>query len=229
MSASRLRLSARSLGLWGAFRPQSRFLLLRNKLWRDPSGAVAVEFGLVGGIFIVLLMGMMEFGTAFWQWNQATKALQLGVRLAAVSDPISSDLATMTGVSATVEEGDPMPHFQRVCDGSLQTCTDGTYDPAAMQTIVYGRGNTACPATRQPYPAMCQIFPRITPQNVVVEYTQTGLGFAGRPGGPLPSITVRLTGLNFDFAVLNNMLGLPRVPMSGLAASATAEDLRGGR
>lgn len=208
--------------MW-ATRPQRA----ARSLWRDPSGAVAVEFGLVGSIFIVLLMGILEFGIAFWQWNQATKALQLGVRLAAVSDPVSSDLKTMTGLSATVREGDPMPYFQRVCNGGAQTCSNGTYDAAAMRTIVYGRGNTECPTAVQRYPAMCQIFPRVGPPNLVVEYTQTGLGFAGRPGGPLPSITVRLTGLDFDFVVLNNLLGLPRISMSGLAATATAEDLLG--
>jgi Flp pilus assembly protein TadG len=201
------------------------------RFWRDQGGAVAVEFALVGGAFITILLGMMEFGTAYWQWNQATKALQLGVRLAAVSDPVSSDLKTLTGVSSTVEEGDPMPYFQRVCTvnsaGTGQCSNGGTYSAAAMRTIVYGRGNTACPATPQRYPAMCQIFPRITPQNLIVEYTQTGLGFAGRPGGPVPSITLRLTGIDFDFVVLNRLLGLTTIPMSGLSATATAEDMRG--
>lgn len=207
-----------------ASRPRSRM----SALWRDPDGSVAVEFGLVGSIFILLLMGMVEFGTAFWQWNQATKALQLGVRLAAVSNPVSSDLKTMTGLSGTVEEGDPMPYFQRICSGATQTCSGGTYDAAAMRTLVYGRGNASCPTAAQAYPAMCQIFPRVTPQNVVVEYTQTGLGFAGRPGGPVPSITVRLTGLNFSFVVLDTLVGLGQIPMSGLAATATAEDMSGG-
>jgi Flp pilus assembly protein TadG len=205
----------------------SRHLRCKPAFWGDASGAVAVEFGLVGGVFIMMLFGMMEFGTAYWQWNQATKALQLGVRLAAVSNPVSSDLATFTGLSSTVEEGDPMPYFKRTCSGATQTCTDGTYDAAAMRTIVYGRGNTSCPTTPQRYPPMCQIFPRITPQKVVVEYTQTGLGFAGRPGGPLPSITIRLTGLNFDFVVLKNFAGLTAIPMTGLSATVTAEDLRG--
>jgi hypothetical protein len=198
-----------------------------RSLWQDAKGSAAVDFGLVGGMFIVMLIALLEFGTAFWQWNQASKALQLGVRLATVSDPISSDLKTMTGLSATVFEGDPMPDFQRVCSGASQACSGGTYDAAALRTLVYGRGNTSCPTTVQRFPAMCQIFPRITPQNVIVEYKQTGLGFAGRPGGPLPSITVRLTGLDFDFVVLNSLFGLPRIPMSSLAATATAEDLRG--
>ncbi len=199
-----------------------------HSLRHDTSGAVAVEFGLVGGVFITLLLGLMEFGTAYWQWNQASKALQVGVRLAAVSNPVSSDLTTYTGISSTVEEGDLMPYFKRTCSGASQTCTDGTYSVAAMRTIVYGRGNTSCPTAVQRYPAMCQLFPRIQPQNVIVEYEQTGLGFAGRPGGPLPSITIRLTGLTFNFVVLNSLLGLSAIPMSGLAATATAEDMRGG-
>jgi Flp pilus assembly protein TadG len=206
----------------------SRRLPRRYTFCRDASGAVAVEFGLIGGVFITMLMGLMEFGTAYWQWAQATKALQLGVRLATVSSPVSSDLTTFTGLSSTVEEGDPMPYFKRTCSGATQTCSDGTYDAAAMRTIVFGRGNASCPTAVQRYPAMCQLFPRLQPQNVIVEYEQTGLGFAGRPGGPLPSVTVRFTGLDFNFVVLNTLLQIPAIPMTGLSATATAEDLRGG-
>ena len=200
----------------------------RRTFWRSEDGAVAVEFSFVSVVFLTMLIGALEFGHAFWQWNQATKALQLGARLAAVSRPVSSDLATMTGVSGTVEAGDPMPYFKRVCSGSSQSCSGGTYDPAAMRTIVFGRGNAQCPTGVQNHPPMCQLFPRVRPENVIVEYEQTGLGFAGRPGGPLPSIKVRLAGLSFNYAVLGTMLGLPNVPMSGLVASVTAEDLKGG-
>ncbi len=200
----------------------------RPTFWRSEDGAVAVEFSFVSMVFLTMLVGALEFGHAFWQWNQASKALQLGARLAAVSKPVSSDLATMSGVSGTVEAGDPMPYFKRVCSGSSQSCSGGTYDPAAMRTIVFGRGNSACPTTVQNHPAMCQLFPRVRPENVIVEYEQTGLGFAGRPGGPLPSIKVRFNGLSFNYAVLGTMLGLPNVPMSGLVASVTAEDLKGG-
>jgi hypothetical protein len=196
--------------------------------WRAQDGAAAVEFAFVSMVFFTMLIGAVEFGHAFWQWNQASKAVQLGARLAAVSSPVSSDLTTMTGVSGTVEEGDPMPYFKRVCSGASQSCSNGVYDPAAMRTIVFGRGNTACPTAAQNYPPMCQLFPRVRPENVIVEYEQTGLGFAGRPGGPLPSIKVRLTGLNFEYIALGTMLGIPDVAMSGLAASATAEDMRGG-
>jgi hypothetical protein len=178
-------------------------------------------------VLFTILFGLIDFGYAFWQWSSAAKALELGVRLAAVSDPVSSDLKTMTGLSATVQDGDPMPYYQRVCSGAAKTCTGGTFDQTALNTIVYGRGNSSCPTAAQSYAPMCRIFSRIKPENVRIEYVHTGLGYAGRPGGPLPTIVVSLTGLSYDFLILNGFLGLPPIPMSGLTATATAEDLSG--
>ena len=85
--------------------------------------------------------------------------------------------------------------------------------------LVYGRGNTSCPTAALSFPAMCQIFSRIKPENVIVEYVHTGLGYAGRPGGPIPTIRLRLTGLSYEFIALNSLMGLPAIAMSGLSAT----------
>lgn len=196
-------------------------------LARDARGATTVEFGLIAGMLFLILFAITDFGYAFWQWNSASKALQLGVRLASVSDPVSSDLKTFTGLSDTVRDGDPMPYYQRVCSGASKSCSGGTFDQAALNTLVYGRGNASCPKTAQPFAPMCQLFWRINPENVVVEYVHTGLGYAGRPAGPLPTIKLSLTGLSYEFLVLNSLLGLPAISMSNLMATATAEDLSG--
>lgn len=205
----------------------SRRHACRTEFARDARGATTVEFGLVAGMLFLILFAITDFGYAFWQWNSASKALQLGVRLASVSDPVSSDLKTFTGLSATVRDGDPMPYYQRACSGASKSCSGGTFDQAALNTLVYGRGNASCPTAAQSFPPMCQLFSRIKPENVVVEYVHTGLGYAGRPGGPLPTIKLSLTGLNYEFLVLNSLLGLPAVSMSRLMATATAEDLSG--
>lgn len=205
-------------------------VMSRPVFLRHEGGAAAVEFGLIGSSFVLLIVAVMDFGSALWQWNQASKAVQLGVRLAAVSSPVSSDLKTLDGTSSGAEPGDPMPYFRRVCSGSglPPSCSDGgVYDAAAMRTIVYGRGNSSCPTTPQNFPPMCTLFPRIRPENIVIEYVQSGLGFAGRPGGPVPTINLRLTGLDYDFMILNKLLGLKPIPMNGLSATATAEDLAG--
>jgi len=166
-------------------RHSPRRSLLRG-LAADARGATSVEFGLVSGVLFAILFGITDFGYAFWQWSSAAKALQLGVRLAAVSDPVSSDLKTYTGLSSTVLDGDPMPYYQRVCNGTSRSCSGGTFDQTALNTIVYGRGNASCPSAPQAFAPMCQIFTRIKPENVVIEYVHTGLGYAGRPGGPIP-------------------------------------------
>lgn len=195
---------------------------------RSRDGAAAVEFGLLGGFFILLVIAAMDFGFALFQFNQASKAVQLGARLAAVTDPVSADLASFDGTSAGAVPGGPMPYFERRCSGATRSCAGGTFDPGALQSIVYGRGQTACPSVTGNYPGMCRIFARIRPENVAVDYVHTGIGVAGIPGlRPTPTITVRLVGLNYEFIVLGSLLGLPNIPMGGLNATATGEDLAG--
>ena len=70
-----------------------------------------VEYSLIVSLLLVLTFGLVEFSLALFQWNSATKAVQAGARLAAVSAPVSSDLTTLTGLSSGVEPGDPMPAF----------------------------------------------------------------------------------------------------------------------
>ena len=100
------------------------------------------------------------------------------------------------------------------------------FSTPGMQTIVFGRGETTCGTVASGQLAgMCDTFWRIQPQNVRVIYEQTGMGFAGRPGGPVPTITIELTGLTFDLPFLNNLMGLPPIPIPAMSTSATGEDL----
>lgn len=197
---------------------------LRN-LVRDNLGASMIEFSLVIGLFLTLTMGVVEFSFAFFQWNQATKAVNLGARLAAVSHPVSSDLASMTGLGGG-DIGEPMPSFIRVCSGKVGECTNGgNYSSAAMDVLVQGRDLTCQHVESEGLPGMCDIFPRIQAQNVIVTYTQTGMGFIGRPGGPVPTITIEITGLAFNFVFLNALLGFQPIQIPRLHTTITGEDL----
>jgi TadE-like protein len=197
-----------------------RFVLLAQ----DTSGAAMIEFATVAFLFFVLTGGLVDFALAIYQWNSASKAVQLGARLAAVSNPVSSDLKTLTGLEGGALPGDPFPAFVRVCSGASQSCSGGTYDGAAMDTLVYGRGQANCGTIgADQFAGMCDVFSRIQPQNVIVTYRQTGLGFAGRPGGPVPTITVELTGLTFNFVFLSSLLG--PITMPAMKTTATGEDL----
>jgi Flp pilus assembly pilin Flp len=203
---------------------------------RDQRGAVMVEVTIMLSITLILVFGAIDFLLLFYQWNAAAKAVQIGARLAAVSDPVPSGLNRLSQavVSASVPPGAAMPNFVVTCDGRTATCTcNGNacrgmkgYDSAAMNTIIFGRGSSSCSdAKSADVVGMCDIFPRITPANVKIVYAQTGLGYAGRPGGPMPTITVSLQNLPFQFFFLRGLMGFHDFQIPASTVSLTAEDL----
>jgi Flp pilus assembly protein TadG len=193
-------------------------------LARNERGASMVEFSIIASLFFMLLGGLIDFSYAFYQWNSATKALQQGARLAATSDPVDSSLKNWQGMDGGAAPGDPFPAFTRTCSGASGSCSGGTYSSTAMNTIVYGRGQTSCGAVgADQTPGMCDVFSRVQPQNVIVTYQQTGLGFAGRPGGPVPTITVELTGLTFNYVFLGGLFG--PITMPPMRTTETGEDM----
>jgi hypothetical protein len=203
-------------------------LLLLRSFRRDARGASMVEFSIIAFLFFVLIGGLVDFMVGFYQWNAASKALQQGARLASVSDPVDSRLKNWNGLGPGIVPGDPFPAFTRVCSGKTRTCSGSDrYDPDAMDTIVYGRGgpSTCGLVGADRTPAMCDVFRRIRPDHVTITYQQTGLGFAGRPGGPVPTITVELTGLTFDFVFLNGLLGFKEIRLPPMRTTATGEDM----
>jgi hypothetical protein len=108
-----------------------------------------------------------------------------------------------------------------------------------MRVIVYGRdsagtANTECGTVAVSNPlqnGMCNYFSSIAPQNVIIRYQYTGLGYAGRPGGPghtggpVPTITVSVTGISYSFTFLNGLMGFSTATVPGLATTVTGEDL----
>ena len=171
---------------------------------------------------IFFVLGSIDFLFAFYEWNAATKAVQVGARIAAVSNPVMTGLNNLSAalVSRAVRPGSAMPSFTVTCDGGTATCTcEGIcqvggvigFNAAALNTIVYGRGSMACGDATSSYTAgMCDVFNRITPANVRIEYRQpaapAGLGYVGRPGGPVPTIKVSLQNIPFPVFLSRNAI-----------------------
>lgn len=217
--------------------------------WQDESGAAFLEFTAGVLTFFTILFGIIEFSYAFYQWNAATKAMQVGARLAAVSEPVVTGFRDITGLSNSILPGDRMPAFDYTCSAGETGCDDN-----ALRLIVFGRCDTgeACTAATingrsipvrtacnpRSTPAnigMCNVFPRVDSiDKVVVRYSGddgsglAGLGYAGRPGGPVPTITVSLQNLDFDFILLSAFLRRNSIAMPSFATTVTGEDLNAG-
>ena len=217
--------------------------VMLRQLLRSHDGNVLVEAAVMMTIMFIFVLGGIDFLFAFYQWNAAVKAVEIGARIAAVSNPVVANglngLSAAVVANASAAAGSPMPDFSVTCSGATSTCTcTGTctgvsgYSASAMNTIVFGRGSSACNDATSVYTTgMCDVFPRIAAANVVVAYTHkqsgtdTGLGYAGRPGGPVPTITVSLQNLPFQFYFLGGLLNFANINIPGLTTSITGEDL----
>ena len=212
---------------------------LLQQFARNQAGTSTIEFALVAMLFLLLTFGLVDFGNMFWQYNSAAKAAQLGARLAAVSDPVWNGLPTFTDDAGT-PGGAWQTNYSVTCtssnaSGSAGSCAgapSGGYSAAAMQCLVFGRAagggcDTQCAETGMDGEAgLCDRFNRITPQNVSITYSHTGLGFSGRPGGPVQTITLRLTGLTFNFVAVGTLAKFAQLKtMPDFKVTMTGEDL----
>lgn len=211
-----------------------------RQLARDDQGSVLVEVSVMIPIIFIFILGVVDFLNAFQQWNAATKAVEVGARLAAVSDPLPSgfnNLAKAVVTAGTTSAGSTMPTFKVDCDGATGACTctgscsgvGGAIQATAMNTLLYGRGNSACVATPANYyfSGMCNFFP-VTAANVEVTYAHDqsdGLGYAGREDGPVPTITVKLKNVQFQFFFLGALMNFLNITMPDQATTVTGEGM----
>lgn len=205
----------------------------RIPLWRDQEGAVFAEFAIMLPMIVFVVFGSIDFLYAFYQWNAAAKAVAIGARIAAVSDSVAPGLNQLSSQALLngAMPGTPMPAFTVTCRNRSCTCVgvctgllENTFNTAAIDRIVFGRGRSACTqAGSYDTPGMCDVLASIRPENVVVVYKQSGLGYAGRPGGPVPTIQVSLENMRFQLFFLSS-LGV-HIAMPAVTATMTAEDL----
>lgn len=202
---------------------------------KEQAGAVIVEFAICMTLLLTLTLGFVDFGYAWYQWTAATKAVEIGARMASISAPIAPSIAA-AGTATT--PGDPIPagNYDYTCNGATSACScigtgcvAGTFTAANFNRIFRGDATgvgTCPPLTAGQRPGMCHFFPMLQPANVVVRYTATGLGYLTRPGGPVPTITVSLQNVTFQFFFLGGLLGFGNVTMPSMLSTVTGEDLK---
>ena len=190
-----------------------------------------VEMTIAIVLLLTLTLGFVDFGNAYYQWNAATKAVQAGARMASISNPVAAAIADAG--PATVPGGSvPAGSYDYLCDGSASTCActgancvAGAWVAANFNRI-YAGDDGICGPVAGSRPGMCDFFPALEPENVVVRYTASGLGYQTRPNGSIPTITVSLQNVTFQFFFLNGLMGFTNITMPSMLSTVTGEDLK---
>lgn len=193
---------------------------------RSEEGATLVEGLIVFPIILLTFATFIEFGVAMVQWNQTVKSMQYGARMLAVSDPLAVGLAGHFEADYPPVEGGPIT-------GTVApvVCTSGGCAPglelneAGLDRLVFGSDGICDPSAAGTRLGMCDLNGLITRDNVQVTYYRSGLGYVGRPSGPVVSITVESRNLTFDFFFLGALLGLETITIPAHPVNITSEDL----
>jgi len=192
---------------------------------RDTRGATAFEVAVLAPLLFTGLLSTFDLGLYVWRWNQAVQAARIGARIAAVSDPVSSDLSSMTGLETTgTVAGEPAGAYERVCTGSASTCSSGVYSPAAMNRLFYGVQGTECiEGSPRAQRGMCDVLNGLNLSNITVSYRHSGVDTAGTAGALRPLVSVRISGARANLVLFGRLLPatLPATEMTMLA-----EDMR---
>jgi len=198
---------------------------------REESGSTMVEMTIAMPLLLTLLLGFVDFGYAFYQWNAADKAVQVGARLARISTPVASGLALEANTPAdTTQIGNAVPAntYNYICTansagtvscvcGTGATCQDLTASQAAFDFIYNGSTSRA---------GMQKFLPTLLKSEVRIQYQASGLGYWTRPGGPVPTITVSITNHPFQFFFLGGLLGFTNITMPSMLSTVTGEDMK---
>lgn len=191
--------------------------------WQDQQGIALTEALITLPMVVLAFSVFVEFGYAMSQWNQTVKALQFGARLAAVSDPLTSDFAEVfpTDANNPLNNGDATPNdatISSTCGPALANCSD------ELNRIVLG-SDGQCGAAGDPNPGICDLNWRVQPENLVVTYQRSGLGYWGRPNGPVLTMRLEVRNVTFDLPLLGGLLGLDQIEVPAHPVTLTTEDL----
>ena len=218
-----------------------RFRSRRRNLAADTSGAAAVEFAFITFSLILFTFAIFDVGFALYWFNRAEKATQLGVRMAAVSNPVTDFFSSFDGeigntpavAGTSCESGTGT--LQSFCNHAVITCFvedgNGSCTAPNADAIALEPGNFVDAAFTKIFNEMRVVYPQLSSENVEVEYRPSVAGFVGRPGSTagtfnlVPQVTVRIVDLKYNFIALGALLGLQAFDLPVISASVNGEDL----
>ena len=198
----------------------NRLRFRRLRLWKAEEGISLTEGPIVFPIMVIVITAIIEFSYGMYQWNQASKTVQLAARKAAVSCPLASNFNTVFAFDEALggELINASPTTIAQCGPNHNNC-----ELDRLDRLVDGVSGSNWPGTKTYFNQ-----PNFDRDNVVVIYEQSGLGYHGRPEGPVASLRVELQNLTFELPIIGTMLGLGTINVPGFPVTVSSEDLKSG-
>lgn len=119
----------------GTMQLAARVTTVRRSLSRDDHGQALVEMGIVLILFVILVLGVLEFGRAWMVANMITHAARDGARAAAVVTSVNRDSnGNISGGKKTAIENQVMAQIDTV----LPAAQRSSFSASVTQDTVNG-------------------------------------------------------------------------------------------
>ncbi|WP_050931377.1 TadE/TadG family type IV pilus assembly protein [Aestuariivita boseongensis] len=184
--------------------------------WRREEGASTIELALILPLFLLLFLGLVDFGRMAFHYVAAEKAVQVAARIAAVRPAACSGLPTTNTRGAYTDASGP--RFGTNCSFANGVCLDPAVAPCTGATAV----GVDAQATVNEIWTMLQF---AVPNDPTADFDRSNLVFnyefdpqMNFLGGPyVPMVTVTIEDLPFRFIS-------PLGAIAALAAGASTND-----
>jgi hypothetical protein len=182
---------------------------------KSQSGVALTEGLIVFPIMVLAISVLFEFGNMMYQWNAAAKAMQLGVRKLVVSNPVAPSFTTAFDINDTPGE------LINANAGITASCGAGTgvvCNANFMSRLTDGTAGSR-------WPGLEPFFRGFRAEDVRITYELSGLGYQGRPYGPVVTVRMELIRDNRDFPILGRLMTGLGIAFPRMTVSETTEDL----
>ncbi len=102
------------------------------RLWRDESGATALEFAITAPAFFLFLFGIIEAGLLFWTQIGIQHGAEMAARCASVNSTLCPNATAITGYASQQALGLSLPsstftYSQASCGGNQGNQVSASY------------------------------------------------------------------------------------------------------
>lgn len=205
---------------------------LSRSIKHEQDGSVLTEGLMVFPLMVFVVAICVEIGLMMTEWNQAAKAMYMGARKLAVSDPITADFNTVFAYN-TALGGQPITADatkKSVCDNNPNNGIPNC-NTAAMERLLYS--NSRSNADAYSYKGLARHYKPLSQNGVYlrVTYELSGLGFHGRPRASnsptsvVVSVRVELDRQATTLPILSGVFEFVGIRFPSFAATVSSEDL----